>query len=127
MLPIQYLPDWHSLVGEQNYDLGLFWDFPFLLHMDYQTVIAGSVTAFGFSVPFGFGTDGENYLGSSMWTTSTFSMEKQLTQCTRFCTHPTFDSAGVYHVTDPFNTTYISTCYVPVYPEVGDSGFPLDP
>ena len=127
LLPIQYLPDWHSLVGEQNYDLGLFWDFPFLLHMEYQTIIAGSVTAFGFSVPFGLGTDGENYLGSSMWTTSTFSMEEQLTRCTRFCTHPTFDSAGAYHVTDPFNTTYISTCYLPLYPEVGDSGFPLDP
>lgn len=127
VLPIQYLADWHNQFGEESYDLGLFWDFPFLLHMDYEIVVAGSVSAFGFSVPFGLATPGETYLGSSMWTTESFSLEEQLTQCRRFCDHPTFDSAGVYHVTDPFRTTYSATCYVPTFPAVGDSGFPLDP
>lgn len=127
LLPIQYLPDWHTMFAEDTYELGLFWDFPFLLHMEYEAVVAGSVTAFGFSVPFGLGADGERYLGSSTWTTEEFPLDEQLTQCTRFCEHPTFDSGGVYNVTDEFRTTYASSCYAPSYPELGDSGFPLDP
>ena len=67
------------------------------------------------------------YLGTEMWTTEEFSLEEQLTQCTRFCDYPTFDSAGTYHISDPFDATYSSSCYVPKYPELGDSGFPLDP
>jgi hypothetical protein len=127
LLPINYLPLWHQQFRERSYDLGLLWDFPFLLHVEYETVIAGSVTAFGFSVPFGLGQTGEQYMGSTVWTTEIFSLEKELTQCTRFCVHPTFDSAGVYHITDPFSTTYPTSCYVPRYPMLGDSGYPLDP
>jgi hypothetical protein len=127
LLPIQLLPQWHQAFAETNYDLGLGWDFPFLLHMDYDAYTAGSVTAFGFSVPFGFAADGESYLASSMWTSDTFSLKDALTQCTRFCDHPTFDSAGVYQVSAPFRSTYTDACYLPKYPELGDSGFPLDP
>lgn len=127
LLPIEYLPDWHLQFAEESYDLGLFWDFPFLLHMEFEFVVAGSVSAFGFSVPFGLAEPGESYLGTEMWTTESFPLDERLTQCTRFCDHPTFDSAGAYHVTDPFETTYTSSCYVPQYPELGDSGFPLDP
>ena len=61
-----------------------------------------------------------------MWQADSFSLEETLTQCRRFCTHPTFDSAGAYNVADPFDTTYPSTCYLPLYPKLGDSGFPLD-
>ncbi len=127
LLPIALLPDWHQQFGEAGYKLGLFWDFPFLLHMEYQAVAAGSVAAFGFSVPFGLAADGEQYLGGALWTMDQFAVDKQLTQCTRFCDHPTFDSAGVYHVTDSFTATYGSTCYRPSYPETADGGFPLDP
>lgn len=127
ILPLPFLPQWHDTFGESAYELGLGWDFPFLLHMDYETSAAGSVTAFGFSVPFGFAATGESYLGTSMWTTDTFPLEEELTQCTRFCDHPTFDSAGVYQVSAPFRSTYTDSCYLPKYPEPGDSGFPLDP
>lgn len=127
LMPVQVLPDWHNYFHEDTYELGLFWDFPFLLHIDYQTSVAGAVSAFGLSVPFGFAGTGESYLGTAMWTTDTFPLTEQLTQCTRFCDHPTFDSAGVYQVGALFRPTYADTCYVPDYPALGDSGFPLDP
>lgn len=127
LLPIALLPTWHAAFPEPSYELGLLWDFPFLLHLDYEASVAGSVTAFGFSVPFGFAEPGESYLGTALWTTDTLSLADTLAQCTRFCDHPTFDSAGVYQVSAPFRTTYATTCYVPDYPELGDSGFPRDP
>lgn len=126
-LPIQLLPEWHASTPEASYDIGLAWDFPFLLHVDYEASVAGAVTAMGFTVPFGIGAEGETYLGSAMWTTSVFSLEEQLLQCTRWCDHPTFDSAGVYQVGQAFNEAYLSSCYRPDYPAPGDSGFPLDP
>jgi hypothetical protein len=127
LLPIELLPDWHQFFAESSYELGLFWDFPFLLHLEYETQAAGSVTAFGLSVPFGFAGTGESYLASAMWTTDSFPLEDALTQCTRFCDHPTFDSAGVYQVSALFRSSYAHSCYLPEYPALGDSGFPLDP
>jgi hypothetical protein len=127
LLPIELLPDWHNQLGEDRYELGLFWDFPFLTRMEYETVNAGSVDAFGLTVPFGFAQDGESYFGTALWTQDVFSLEDLLTHCRRFCDHPTFDSAGVYHVTDPFRTTYANSCYQPTHPALGDSGFPRDP
>ena len=127
LLPMEWLPEWHGYFGESSYEVGLFWDFPFLLHMDYKTYAAGSLSAFGFSVPFGIAGNGEAYLATSMWTTEEFSIDEMLTQCTRFCDFPTFDSAGVYQVNEPFRYTYASSCYQPRYPQLGDSGFPLDP
>ncbi len=102
-------------------------EFPFLLRAEYETYAAGSVSAFGLSVPFGLAETGEAYVGSEMWTVDEFDLEDTLTQCTRFCDHPTFDSAGTYQVSDSFRNTYMSSCYVPTYPQLGDSGFPLDP
>jgi len=127
VLTLDWLPTWHALFGEGTYELGLYWDFPFLLHVEYEAFLAGAVSGFGFSVPFGLGVDGESYYGTYMWTMDELSLEDELTHCTRFCDHPTFDSAGVYHVLDLFRTTYPDTCYLPDYPEPGDSGFPLDP
>ena len=127
VLPIELLGDWHSLFLEDTYELGILWQFPFLLHMEYEAVAAGSATLFGLSVPFGATTETESYYGTEMWTSESFELGEILTQCRRFCDHPTFGSAGVYHITDPFRTTYASTCYVPAYPVPGDSGFPRDP
>ncbi len=127
LLPIEMLPDWHGAFPESSYELGLYWDFPFLLHLEYETQAAGSVTAFGLSVPFGFAGTGESYLASAMWTTDRFPLGDALTQCTRFCDHPTFDSAGVYQVSALFRSAYAHSCYLPEYPALGDSGFPLDP
>jgi len=127
VLPIEMLSEWHSLFGEGTYELGILWDFPFLLRMEYEAVSAGSASLFGLSVPFGFSDSSETYYGTQMWTEEAFSLEEILTQCHRFCDHPTFYSAGVYHVTDLFRTTYASSCYQPDYPVLGDSGFPRDP
>jgi hypothetical protein len=127
LAPLEALPEWHAVFAESTYDLGIFWEFPFLLRMQYEIVQAGSVSAFGFSVPFGIATPGESYYGTEIWMVDEFPLDKLLTQCSRFCDHPTFDSAGVYHVTDPFRTTYAHNCYLPRYPQLGDSGFPLDP
>jgi len=127
VLPIEYLGEWHAAFGETTYELGLLWDFPFLLHMEYEVYAAGSVSAFGIDIPFGLAQDGESYLGSTLWTQASFPLDDALTQCRRYCDHPTFDSAGVYQVMDTFAATYRQACYLPDYPEPGDSGFPLDP
>lgn len=127
VLPLASLPDWHAAVGEERYELGVFWDFPFLNYIEYEAFFSGSVSAFAFSVPFGIATDGESYLGSFIWTADTFDIEEEIAHCTRFCDHPAFDSAGVYHVTDPFRSTYASSCFRPVYPRTTDGGFPGDP
>ncbi len=127
LMPLELLPDWHRVFGESDYGLGIFWEFPFLMNMDYEVFLAGSVTAFGFSVPFGVASSAEANYGSELWASDEYVLRDALTQCDRFCDHPTFDSAGVYHVTDPFVTTYAHNCYLPEYPTPGDSGFPLDP
>lgn len=127
LVPIVYLPEWHDAFRESSYELGIAWDFPFLLRMEYQSTVAGALGVFGLSVPFGISSSSESYYGTDMWTESQFSLEDLLTQCRRFCDHPTFDSAGVYHVTDPFRSTYAQACYLPDYPALGDSGFPSDP
>ncbi len=127
VMSVEWLPQWHSRFFEDTYELGLFWDFPFLLRMEYEAFTAGAVSAFDFSVPFGLGSDGESYYGGYAWVADEFSLEDALTQCTRFCESPTFDSAAVYHVTDPFRSTYATTCYLPNLPEPGNNGFPRDP
>lgn len=126
-VPIEALPQWHNALQETSYDLGLAWDFPYLLRMQYETVTAGSISAFSLSVPFGIASTAENYYGSEMWTASEFPMRDLLTQCTRFCDHPTFDSASVYGVNRSFRAAYETACYNPSYPQLSDSGFPYDP
>ena len=127
LLPLAQLPDWHALAGESEYDLGLFWEFPFLLHADYRTSVAGSVSAFGLTVPFGLGAPAEAFIGSEVWRSDTQRLDTLLAQCTRFCDHPTFDSAGVYQVLSPFEPDYAHACYLPRFPTPADSRFPLDP
>jgi hypothetical protein len=127
LLPIEYLPEWHRSMGERGYDLGVFWEFPFLLQAEFEIFTAGSVSAFGLSVPFGLGQNGEAYLGSAMWTADEFDLSELLTQCTRFCDHPTFDSAGVYQVRNSFEDSYATSCYLPRYPLPTDGGYPSDP
>ncbi|MCB9743059.1 MAG: hypothetical protein H6740_10695 [Alphaproteobacteria bacterium] len=126
-LPIELLPTWHQSIPETSYELGIFWDFPFLLRAEYESYVAGAVSAFSFSVPFGVRVEGEGYYGSYMWTQDTFPMERMLAHCRRFCDHPVFDRAEVYQVRQKFSPDYANTCYRPAFPEPGDGGFPLDP
>ena len=127
LLTLDVLPAWHNAAQEPVYELGLFWEFPFLLRLEYEVVTAVSITAVGFTVPFGFASPAESYYGTETWTVEEIELHDELTQCDRFCDHPTFDSAGVYHVTDTFRRAYGDACYRPDYPALGDSGFPLDP
>lgn len=126
-LPISALPDFHAETGGGDYPLGLSYDFPYLLEVEYVAVAAVGVTAVGFTLPIGFGTDVEQDFGSTVWRTGEFPIARTLTHCRRFCGHPTFDTAGIYQVGDPFAETYRTTCYAPDYPERGDGGFPRDP
>lgn len=127
VLPIEALPGWHDLARERSYDLGVFWEFPFLLRMRYRAVAAGAVSAFGLSVPFGVGDTARAFYGSAVWTADVLPLGGALGQCRRFCDHPTFDSAGVYHPRDPYRSTYATSCYEPRFPRPGDDGFPRDP
>ncbi len=126
-LPLALLPEAHALAPQSTYELGIFWDFPFLLRMRYEIVISGAATAVGFTVPFGVGTDQQSYYGTELWKAEEFHLEETLLQCTRFCGHPTFDSARVYNVTAQFDPDFRNNCYRPDYPKTSDGGFPRDP
>ena len=126
-LPLENLPEVHQESPRSAYALGLFWDFPFLLRLDYEVVIAGSASAFSLTVPFGISSSDQAYYGTELWHGGEFPLDTALLQCTRFCDHPTFDSAGVYNVGSSFSRSYPRQCYRPRYPAPGDGGFPLDP
>ncbi len=126
-IPLAMLPEYHRLAPQPSYPLGLAWDFPFLARAKYVSSVAGAVTAFSFSIPFGIGDEAESYYGTALWDGGDFVLRDTLLQCTRFCDHPTFDSAGVYNVLADFRTSYASQCYRPRYPTPADGGFPLDP
>jgi hypothetical protein len=125
--PLSALPDLQNEAPQGNYDLGLGWDFPFLMRLDYSLVIAGEVTAFSVTVPFGVGTSQTSYYGTQLWLQSDFPLSNILLQCTRFCDDPTFDSAGVYEVESPFRKTYADVCYGPIFPSPPGTAFPIDP
>ena len=128
LLPAEALPFWHENFQEEAYEVGLFWDFPFLVRMEYEAVLAGAASGIGLSIPFGFANDAETYLGSAQWETEILNLAPYLTQCTRFCDHPTFDNAGIYNVTVDFRSNYANACYAPLHPVPGlASGFPRDP
>ena len=127
VLPISALPEVHAIVPQPSYSLGLLWDFPFLARLTYESPIAGSASAFSLTVPFGVSLDQKEYYGTELWQQGEFSLRNTLLQCTRFCDHPTFDSAGVYHVTAGFDTSYREQCYRPRNPVPDPEGFPRDP
>jgi hypothetical protein len=127
LAPLSSLPELHRLAPQSTYQLGLGWDFPFLMRLDYEVVVAGSATAFTFTVPFGLASDTTAYYGTQIWSQGEFPLSDVLAQCTRFCDQPTFDSAGVYQVTARFRETYENLCFRPLYPVPGEGGFPRDP
>ena len=126
-LPLAALPTVHRDDPEASYQLGIFWEFPFLLRLAYEATVAGSVTAFDASVPFGVSATNRSYYGAEVWRTGVFSLDETLKQCDRFCDHPTFDSAGVYNVLSSFRDAYANQCYEPRFPMPDDGGFPRDP
>ncbi len=126
-VPLLALPFVQAAGVATRYELGVLWDFPYLLHLNYTTVLAGEGTAYGFTVPFGKDFPGKADFGSPVWTLAEFDISTVLTQCSRFCGHPTFDSAGVYNVLVRFNESYLDQCYTPKYPDPADGGFPVDP
>ncbi|MCK5687805.1 hypothetical protein KAI87_00980, partial [Myxococcota bacterium] len=127
IFPLDYLPAIQAEYQVPTYQLGLAWDFPYLFRLDYEIVIAGSATAFSVSVPFGIASSEEAYYGTGLWLQDSFPIGDALAQCTRFCEHPTFDTAGVYNVNTPFNPGYAESCYRPLFPVPPGEGFPLDP
>ncbi len=130
LLTIDLLPLWHATFPADEYQLGIFFEFPFLLQLNYRAVVAAAVSAFGVSVPFGFGAPTEQLFGAAIWTEDEFPLE-ELTQCTRFCDHPTFDVAHIYRITEPFDPFYRQSCYAPIFPPgipgLHDPEFPPDP
>jgi hypothetical protein len=126
-VPLELLPELHEATPQSAYALGLIWDFPFLLRLEYEVFLAGAASAFSLTVPFGISGSDEAYYGTELWQAGEFPLSETLLQCTRFCDHPTFDSAGVYNVGASFRGSYRKQCYRPRYPVLGDGGFPRDP
>jgi len=121
------LPTVHAENPQPSYQLGIFWEFPFLLRLKYEVTVAGAVTAVGATVPFGVSGTNRSYYGAELWRTGLFPLDETLLQCDRFCDHPTFDSAGVYNVRSLFRDAYADQCYTPRFPLPDDGGFPRDP
>lgn len=125
--PISLLPDVQEQFPQPLYNIGIGWDFPFLTRLEYQVVVAGAVTAFSVTVPFGIsGMDMKTY-GTELWKTGVFPTGDLLAHCTRFCEHPTFDTFGVYNVQKPFRPGFKMECYRPAFHQLDVGGFPLDP
>lgn len=108
------------------YALGLAWESPFLVKMDYETRVAGAATVVAITIPFGIANTAERFLGNEEWKRDAFPLDA-LRQCTRWCDHPTFDSAGVYQPTAPFRLAFAQQCYAPRFPVPTEGGFPRDP
>jgi len=126
-LPLELLPEVHAAFPQERYPIGLAWDSPFLMTMEYEVVAAGAVTAAGFTVPFGLASPAEGFEGSPLWSGDEVVLGEILRRCDRFCRHPTFDSAGVYNVRSLFAETFRNQCYAPRFPRRSDGGFPDDP
>ncbi len=125
--PLSELPGLHQQMPQPAYALGLAWDSPFLLRLSYEVVLAGQVSAFSLSAPFGFRGVSQRYFANTLWQQTDFDLRTVLTQCTRFCDAPTFDSGGVYNVLQPWRQTYQQGCYDPAFPTLADAGVPVDP
>ncbi|MCC7074690.1 MAG: hypothetical protein IT383_25500 [Deltaproteobacteria bacterium] len=121
------LPAYHRDNPGVDVALGILWDFPFLTRLRYESSLAGAATALDITIPFGVDSQTTSFLGAATWEASDFSIGDALLRCARFCEHPTFDSAGVYQVLQPFDAVYLDLCYRPLFPTPGDGGFPSDP
>lgn len=125
--PLAELPAFHLEYPDADVALGVLWDFPFLTRMRYESSLAGAATALDVTIPFGVADQTSSYLGAPMWDAEDFVIGDALLRCARFCGHPTFDSAGIYQVQQPFDEVYLGLCYRPMFPTVNDGGFPSDP
>jgi hypothetical protein len=124
---LQTLPALHQQSPSALYALGLAWESPFVVKLDYETRLAGAGTVASFTVPFGIASTDQSFLGNQQWRQDAFSLDDALTQCTRWCDHPTFDSAGVYQPAAPFRLAFGEQCYAPRFPTPPGGGFPIDP
>jgi hypothetical protein len=127
IVQIAGLPQLHQQSPSTLYALGLAWESPFIVKMDYETRLAGAATVVSVTVPFGIVSTADRFLGSEQWKRDTFPLGDVLTQCTRWCDHPTFDSAGVYQPAAPFRLAFAAQCYAPRFPVPPGGGFPSDP
>lgn len=130
IFPLAVLGQVQALFPVGRYELGLVWDFPFLLQLKYMSTFAAAVSLpeeIPFVAAFGIGTPVEQYLGGYQWAQEQFEIGDALLQCTRFCDHPTFSSRGVYNVRSTFVERYSNRCYRPRFPRPGDGQFPPDP
>lgn len=131
-VPLELLSELHHAAPQPAYALGVLWEFPFFLKLDYEVVAAGGATAFAVTVPFGIANPATAKIGWEQWEQGEFPLATTLLQCTRFCDHPTFDprgpgdSVGSYNVSLTFRETFRSQCYSPGFPALGDGGFPDD-
>lgn len=126
--PLASLPLYHqSQAAQASYRLGLAWDFPFLLKLEYEASLGGSIGVLSASVAFGISAPAEAYYGAGIWSRGQYDIGDALLQCTRFCDHGTFDSAGVYDPLQTFRQAYANACYLPRFPTPADGGFPRDP
>lgn len=123
------LPLVHAASPSPTYTLGLTWESPFLVRAEYEERVSIAATVATFTVPFGIASQEEKYLGATRWLKDSFPIGGALVQCTRYCDHPTFDSAGQYQPLEPFSA-YAVRCFTPRYPSVeapaAEKDFPLD-
>jgi hypothetical protein len=126
-IPLSALPAFHAQSKASAYALAVFWESSFIVKMDYETRTAIGASVLSLTLALGIANSNQRFLGNEQWKRDSFSLADSLAQCTRFCDHPTFDSAGVYQPSARFRQTYAQQCYRPLFPVLGNGGFPSDP
>jgi hypothetical protein len=121
------LPARHASDPQPRYQLGLRWDGAFYVRFDYRAVVGTATEVIGLTIPFSLSLPGVVSFREELWTRASFDLRKELLKCRRFCSHPTFDSVGIYQARQPFSPTFENDCYAPRFPKPGDGGFPDDP
>lgn len=102
---------------EYTYNLGVSWQFPLLVQMDYQTEINGTLADGLVTIPFGLSPSEQDVLGDKVWELSEVSTAGALFKCERFCDFPAFNSAGIYEMAYPWRERYDTSCYQPQIPK----------
>jgi hypothetical protein len=127
-VPLEALSTAHLLSPQPLYDLGIYWDYPFLLSIKFDSPLALDIGGSSAIVPFGIPNSNRRNYGVN-WLQEGFEVGDKLKLCKRFCTHPPFDSAGVYNVQTQWHNSYVRSCYQPKFPEgfPGEKSNPYDP
>ncbi len=94
-------------VGNQSFRVGIEWEFPFLISVEYREKLSGTILGF---VPFSATGKTNKLLGEPKWNRANWDLGSYFQKCDQFCDHPFFDSAGTYQVSTSWRADRLGNC-----------------